>query len=114
MADIVTVTQKPVRHSIAEKQNLRLAVDVSAYDELDLLLTVYESSGGGSITVKIITGMQIESDIGWIDVASFAATAANAANKQNFKNFLRYIRYELITGSTTTTFLVNGVGRKWA
>ena len=113
MADIVTVTQKPVRHSIAEKQNLRLAVDVSAYDELDLLLTVYESTGG-SITVKIITGMQIESDVGWVDVASFTATAANAANKGNFKNFLRFIRYELITAGTTTTFLVNGVGRKWA
>jgi len=113
MADVVTLTQKPVRQT-AGKQELRLAVDVSAYDEIDFLLTCYESTGGSSIVVNLLTGMQIESDTGWVLVAAFPTTAANAANKMNFKNLLRYVRYELVTGSTTATFLINGIGRKWA
>jgi hypothetical protein len=114
MADIVMVTQKPVRETGPnKKQDLRLAVDVSTWDELDLLLTCYENTGGGTITVNLLTGMQMESETGWISAGAFPATAANAANKANFKNLLRYVRYELV-GSTTATFLVNGVGRKWA
>lgn len=115
MADIVMVTLKPVRETGPNKrQELRLAVDVSAYDELDFLITCYESTGGSAIVVNLLTGMQLESETGWISAGAFPSTAANAANKANFKNLLRYVRYELVTGSTTATFHINGIGRKWA
>lgn len=111
MADIIHLTDKPIRNTAATIQELRLAVDVSAYDELDLLLTMYE---GSSISVELWTGMQIETEEGWVIVdTAFTTISLNGETKKNFKNFLRYVRWKQVT-SGDATFMINGIGRRWA
>ncbi len=118
MAEPIILTPEPVRISAAGSnvnQDLRLALDVSTYDELDLLLVCYEMSTGGNITVSILTGMTCDSESSWVTLTSFAATGAATAKKLNVTNFLRYIRYQLTTSSTfTTTFAIDGMARRWA
>jgi hypothetical protein len=113
MADIIYLTDKPIRVAGTGKQELRLALDVSAYDELDLLWTLHE--GPSTTSVKLITGMQIESENGWPDAeTSFTfPSAAPASVKRNYKNFLARIRWEKLDGGTAT-FMVVGIGRRWA
>jgi hypothetical protein len=113
MADIVLITDGPVRHTSNDIQELRLAVDVSGYDELDLLLTVQDDIGT-DISVRILTAMQMESEEGWTVVGSaFNTIGAGSSTKRNLSGFLKYVRYELVT-NTTATFEVSGVGRRWA
>ena len=111
MPQLVYLTDKPVRVTSAQKQELRLAVDVGAVDEMDLLLTVHE---GSSVSVKVITGMQIENgDVGWVDVASFTALSATQSEKKNLVNLLRYVRWE-VTSSGNATFMLSGMARSWS
>ena len=110
MPQLVYLTDKPVRVTAAQKQNLRLAVDVGAVDEIDLLLTVHE---GSSVSVKVITGMQLDDEVGWVDVASFSALSATQSEKKNLVNLLRYIRWE-VTSSGNATFMLSGMARSWA
>ena len=110
MPQLVYLTDKPVRVTAAQKQDLRLAVDVGAVDELDLLLTVHE---GSSVSVKVITGMQLETDTGWVTLATFSALSATDSEKQNLVNLLRYIRWE-VTSSGDATFMLSGMARSWS
>jgi hypothetical protein len=110
MPQLVYVTDKPVRVSAAQKQELRLAVDIGAVDELDVLLTVHE---GSSVGVKVITGMQLESETGWVDVVAFTALSATQSEKKNLVNLLRYVRWE-VTSSGDATFMLSGMARSWA
>ncbi len=120
MPESVALTPEPVRISATGsnvKQDLRLALDVSSYDELDLLLTVYENTSGADIVVPVLTGMTSDSESSWVTAGTFSGTggAGPAANKLNIKNFLRFIRYQLTTGSTfTTSFCIDGMGRRYA
>jgi hypothetical protein len=114
VADLITLTEDPVRvvaTGSGYTQDLRLAVDVSAYDELDLVLSVFEASA--SVAVKVTTGMQRDAELGWVDVGTFASTGASAAAKANFKNLLRYVRYVVTTATVTTSFTIHGIGRRW-
>jgi hypothetical protein len=110
MARLAYLTDKPVRVLDPEKQPLRLAVDVGDVDELDLLLVVYE---GIDVTVKIITGMQTESELGWVDAGSFTTVGANEAAKLNLTNLLRYVRWE-VTSVREATFTIAGIARNWS
>jgi len=110
MADPFNLTDKPVRMTAPGKQDLRLVFDGGPYDECDLLLTVYEASV--NVTIEILTSMQNESEQGWVSAGTFSSTGANTALKLNIKNFLRYLRWNLQT-SATTTFLIQGMGRRW-
>jgi len=110
MAHVVEVTDGPVRVTAASKQPLRLAVDVSGFDELDLNFVVFE---GTNVASRIITSMDLDDDsIGWVIVDSFITTSATGTSRRNFGGLLRYIRWE-ITSSGTAGFLISGVGRCW-
>ena len=110
MATIVKLTNGPVRVTAAGKQDLRLAVDLQAFDEVDFAFTVYE---GSSVAGKIITSMNADDDVeGWVDAGAFAATSATGTDKENFKNLLRYVRWE-ITSSGNATFSITGMARRW-
>ncbi len=115
MADVIALVPEPVRMTTSASgftQDLRLALDVSEYDELDLVLCVFEASV--SLTVKIVTGMQCEGELGWVDVDTFASTGASSAARKNFKNLLRYVRYVVTNGAGVTgSFTITGVGRRW-
>jgi hypothetical protein len=110
MADILLITDGPVRHTSNEEQELRLATDVSGYDELDLLLSVQD---GSSVAVRILTGMQMESEEGWTVAGTFTSISEGNSTKLNVGGLLQYVRYELVSGATTT-FEISGVGRRWA
>jgi hypothetical protein len=113
VGDIVDLTDKPVRHTDTDKQPLRNAMDVSRYDELDLLIHVQHEASGGGVVVRILTAMQKESEQGWVTAATFPAAQTDEAFKINVQGFLRYVRYELVTSGVTTTFVINGMGRRW-
>lgn len=118
MADEFSLTTGPFRAIAVQKQDLRLSLDVSGYDEIDILLGVVQISGGGSATVRIITGMQLESDDGWVVAGTFnSVSTTNSWEKINIKNFLRYIRWEVsvLSGSSpTVTFVLPGMLRAWS
>jgi hypothetical protein len=110
MADIIHLTDKPVRNTTAIIQELRLALPVHMYDEADLLLTMYE---GTSITIELWTGMQTETEEGWVLAGTFTVLSAQGEAKLNIKNFLGFLRWKQTTASAAT-FLINGIGRRWA
>ncbi len=117
MADVIKLTDEAVRIAAAGanvNQDLRLALDVENYDELDLLLVVYETNGS-NIVVTILTGMSNESEAGWVTAGAFAGTNAAGANKLNLTSFLRYIRYQLTTSGTfNASFAIDGMARRWS
>lgn len=122
MADIIHITDKPVRVGSIGAQELRLAKEVLAYDELDLVLRVLslEGTAGPNVTIELQTGMQLDSEEGWVQAAAFSNiddTETPSEEKANVKNFLRYLRWNVTTlGGTDpfATFTIVGVGRRWA
>jgi hypothetical protein len=111
MPQLVYLTDKPVRVTAAQTQDLRLAVDVGAVDELDVLLTVLE---GTSVSVKLICGMALDDDsLGWVDLVSFSALNATQSEKKNVTGLLRYVRWE-VTSSGNATFMLSGMARSWS
>jgi len=118
MAVFFELTDKPVRVTAAsDAMELRLAKDVLEFDELDLTLLVLAVEGGSpSLTMVLETGNQIDSTNGWNLLPAFAArTTSNSSELKNFKNFQRFLRWKVsaLTG-TAFTFIIQGVGRRWA
>lgn len=110
MADIVDVTELPVRVTAASLQDLRLAFDAEDLDVVDLQIFVSE---GSSVVARMLTNMQNESENGWIVAGTFATTSANGAAKLNLTQFLRFLRWE-ITSAGNATFTITGMGRRWS
>ncbi len=117
MADEFTLTPQPVRLGTPTSQPLKDALDVSAYDRADVLLWVaaLEGTASPTATVRILTGMQVESENGWVVAGTFTAvTASNVAQALGLTGLLKYIRWELSTlGGTapSVTFVVSGMLR---
>ncbi len=115
MASEIWVTDGVVRVTTGTtKQTLSQAVDVSAIDQLDLVLWITGFEGTpGNLTVELITGMSMESEDVWLTVASFTASSAvNFQEKKNFAGLLRFVRWKatLVT-ATAATFSVRGMAR---
>jgi hypothetical protein len=115
---VVTLTDQPIRVTTTGAQELRLARDVLAFDELDLELHVLLLEGGGAnVDIEVQTGMQTETtDADWVTLAAFArATSSNWFERKNMKNLLRYVRWNVtsIVG-TGATFMIYGIGRRWS
>ncbi len=117
MADEFTLTPQPVRLTAATSQQLKDALDVSAYDRADVLLWVaaIEGTASPTATVRILTGMQVESENGWVVAGTFTAvTASNTALALAITGLLKYMRWELsVLGGTgpSVTFVVSGMLR---
>jgi hypothetical protein len=111
MAGLVQMMSAPVRIGVQnELQDLRLAVNVAQYDTLDLLLNVYE---GSNVAIQIWTGMQVESDEGWVLLGSAFPTVTTAPGSKlaTFTNPLAFIRWKM-TNTGNTTFMITGIGRQ--
>lgn len=106
-AMMVPLMSAPVRLTATGKQELRLAANVSQYNQLDLVLNIYE---GTDVVVRILTGMQTETEDGWQVLDTFATTSATFSTKKSFTNPLAFIRWEVTTGGNKT-FLITGVAR---
>lgn len=99
-----------------QTQLLSRSVDVSAYDQADLILTVHSQEGTvGAIVVSIIGGMQLESEDGWVTLESFpqVSTGNTSVGPLNVSGLPRYIRWKVTTFSSQTavTFSVRGMLR---
>jgi hypothetical protein len=89
-------------------------VQVAGYAALELELQVLE---GTDVEVRVVTGMQCDSEEGWVEVDRFVPTSApvgaapSVARRKPFFPLLRYARWEVLS-STSATFLIHGVGRR--
>ena len=127
MADLITPTPTPVKVTAAGKMNLFDAIDVAAYDMLDLQLLLVAATGtisSGSLQIKIITGMQRQvEDNSWLvtptnfdDLSSLPSLPKSYLKTLNM-GFLKYIRWSVeqwpASGLTDITFLIRGIARSY-
>ncbi len=124
MATTINITPlQPVVLSVSNplKMNLWDAVDVSAFDVLDLELNVLVVGGGlVNVQIDLITGMQKQTEDGWGVVPAGGAWGALPAGsvvlKTFDKGFLKYVRWQCSTGlggANTATFYLRGQGRRY-
>lgn len=134
MADLIVLAHAvPIVKSgsvLVYYQDIREAVDVSAYDSVDFQISATSNHVDG-ITVSIITSMQNKIDdlaagLGvpsWYSIGSktIAATAGVSAIKalsvpsnSADEPMLRYIRYMITLGTNTTNaaFTIEGLARR--
>ena len=105
---------QPITVTAVSTQPLSEAVDVSEFDILDLMSSVAAMTAS-TVTIKIITGMQKQSEDGWVTAVEFsAATVVGSELKTKTNGFLRYIRWTVtaITGGSAT-FYIRGMGRSY-
>lgn len=96
-------------------QDVADAIDVSAGDVCDLILTLEAVEGPvDTFVVTILTGMSRDSESGWYPLGSFASlTAAGSNDKARFVGLLKYIRWKVtnLTGGGAAAFQVRGMLR---
>jgi hypothetical protein len=95
-------------------QPLREALDISAFDEMDVLLNLAsaKTATSGSITVEISTGMQTQTDDGWVTAGTFTAMTAVGSQKIHVTGLLQYIRWRVTSQSfDNVNFAVTGILR---
>jgi hypothetical protein len=114
MATVLNITPlQPVAATNGTKQNLWEAVDVAAFDILDLELVVITPASSASL-VTLITGMQIQTEDGWVALTTnFSQSTAGSVIKTFDKGFLRYIRWSCDASGTAPTFYIRGMGRRY-
>jgi len=114
VADALYLTDGPVTVTGATKQELRLAVDVSHYDEVDLRLRDLGFGGTASLDVRILTGMEKDDYNGYVVAATFSqVTQPNAPVKMNVTGLLKYLIWEVTDiGGASATFDLAGMLRK--
>ena len=121
MATELLLTDGVVRGVQGSIQPLSQAVDVSAFDQADLLLTVCGVEGAvTTFTLVVLGGMATESEDGWWPLATFAnivtsnpgTTYANL-DKKVATGLLKFLRWKVIavTGGTAVSFTVRGMLR---
>jgi len=125
MADLIWITQ-PLQEVSAgtPRQSIDSAIDVSGYDELFIQTYCCGVSipSTRSVNIELITGMQNQTEDGWIQVFTNTITALTpGAAGGSFSNlvspgtFLRYIRWNVPVGSgLPITFWMAGVARRYA
>lgn len=121
MATEFTLTARPILVTgspIKPQQTLSDALDVSSYDEIDAVCTINAIVGSGGLSVRLMTGMQKDTETGWVELLAFTFTNLNAAGKSEIKNsstkLLKYLRWEVtdLNGATSITFDIGGMLRK--
>jgi hypothetical protein len=121
MATPFALTHHPARVTATGFQPLYLALDVSAFDALDVELGVLSLEGTSpTVTVQLWSSLQKATDSGWMLLHDFGNKSGvfNAyyrARVQRSAGLLRYLRWKVTTlggsGSPAATFFIRGVGR---
>lgn len=118
MATEFNLTPQPIRLSALGKQALDQALDVSDFDSISALVGVMALEGTGPLdaTIRLITGMQKDTEDGWVPLLTFniASSAPFFDDKHVQDKLLKYIRWELSGLSGTTpavTFNIQGILR---
>lgn len=116
MSALVYLTKGPTKIVTAgSRQLIQNAIDVSAFRHIVLLLEVLAIVGGGSYEITVLTGMQLDTEDGWIELGTFGSQTTADSFKVNLADALQYIRWEVktLTGSTPhVTFVISGVARE--
>jgi hypothetical protein len=122
LSDQFSLCTAPIRvtdTSAPQRQPLSQALDVSEYDAADVLVHVLTLTGTSpSVTVKLLTAMQADTEDGWCTLATFTAiTGSNQCELLRATGPLRYIRWEVTltgTGSPEVWFTLGGMLRESA
>lgn len=120
MANVIMLTAQPIRLTGAVKQELYLASDVGAYDLLDMEAVCTVEGTATNAQLKLITGMQAQTNDGWFTPASNLAnlngTGVQTVVGSLSGGFVRYLRWELVAlgGASAITFFIRGMGRTYA
>ena len=112
---LVALTRYPRRVTSTGADELRNALDVSDFDQLDLLLCVLAfESGTPDVTIAVETAMQTESDDAWVTLDTFTAvTSAPSYELITFSSLMRYVRFRIASIDTApATFTLAGMGRR--
>lgn len=112
MADIINFTPDAVTVSAEGPASLKQTLDVTGYDDVDLVLLVLKITASASVTIRIETSMQ--QSLGWVSLGSFTAvTTEGTPEKVRFSGVLRYLRWNVtsLTASASATFLLEGMIR---
>jgi hypothetical protein len=112
---LIALTGYPRRVTTADSDELRNALDVSEFDELDLLLHVLAfEAGTADVTMAVDTAMQKESDDAWVTAATFTAvTSAPSYEVMNVSGLMRYARFRVHSIDTApASFTIMGMGRR--
>lgn len=112
MADIINFTPDAVTVSAEGPASLKQTLDVTGYNDVDLVLLVLKLTASASVTVSMETSMQ--QSVGWVSLGSFTAvTATDTPEKVRFTGVLRYLRWNVtnLTASASATFLLEGMIR---
>ena len=124
MADVIQVTGGIVRVTTTEWQALDQAIDISAYDELDLVIGVVSLESAGNLQIKLATGMQKMSGqtdpsslAGWFQVASFSSIGSapswekiRIASTAGLSRYLRWFVGSL--SASAASFTIEGMARR--
>ena len=109
---------RPIRVVGPGIQALTEALDVSEYDALDAICTIDGLVGSGSLSVRIVTGVQKGSETGWVELVAFTSASLDAVNDSNAVHgedkLLKYIRWEVtgLNGADSIVFDISGMLRK--
>ena len=119
MGKLITLTPAPVRVVAGSSyQPIYTALDVAEFDELFLLVQVLSIEGATSpsATFNILTGLQTDTDDGWLSAWSLGFSSVTSTYAQLVKgNFLQMLRWNIstFTGMSAITFWIGGVGRTY-
>ncbi len=112
MADEFSLTPQALRATANAKQFLNDALEVAAYDQADMIVTCYGVEGTApTAIVRIIGGMQKETEDGWVVLATGQAMTSTGSQRLSATGLPKYIRWEIISfGGTGTPAVIFGVG----
>jgi hypothetical protein len=122
MAVPFVLTERPVRVTAMGFQPLDEALDIGDFDDLDVSLGVLYLEGNANVTIELWSGMQNQTDSGFVQLYAFAAQTAVynkylAAKIKSTDGPLRYLRWKVtaLTGSSpAATFFIRGMARNFA
>ncbi|MGZ5152772.1 MAG: hypothetical protein ACXWC5_22350 [Burkholderiales bacterium] len=120
MADMITLTAQPLRLTAIARQALIYFVDVGAYDLLDLNIVATVEGTATNATIKLVTGLQIQTEDGWYyptaQFSSISGSAVQSASASLTGTFQRFVRWDLTSlgGATAITFFIRGMARHYA
>ncbi len=127
MADIIVVTPQPVAiTTVTVMQDIRTAIDISAYDYLDLQVGLLSVGVTGTLTVNFFTAMQnVVDDGSWasggVNCGNVTFTQADVNKWKGLRLpatgsiLLKYLRYQLVPGTlTSATVMISGMARRIA
>lgn len=110
-AEIYLATE-PVTVTAVGKQALVQAIEVTRYKSLALLLRALAVTGG-SVTIRVITGMQKDTFDGWLTLGTFTATSVAVSEQLNLSNPLKYVLWEVSAmTASSATFTIQGIARE--